>query len=72
MAPFDDPIANQRDFTFTYPNMAGCLEAEFLQGELRKKVKKTIQPCRVEIPHIRKLIWEKLDHRKLCLGRSLV
>jgi hypothetical protein len=35
MAPFDDPIANERDFTFTYPNMAGCLEAEFLQG--RKK-----------------------------------
>jgi hypothetical protein len=34
MAPFDDPIANERDFTFTYPNMAGCLEAEFLQVPL--------------------------------------
>ena len=43
MVPFDDPIANKRDFTFTYPNMAGCLEAEFLQGRdilrMRKKQK---------------------------------
>ena len=32
--PFDDPIANKLDFTFAYPNMCGCLEAEFLQVPL--------------------------------------
>ena len=32
--PFDNHVANKRDFTFTYPNMAGCLEAEFLQVPL--------------------------------------
>ena len=24
--PFDDALTNKRDFTFVYPNMAGCLE----------------------------------------------
>ena len=30
LAPFDDVIANKRDFVFTTPNMAACLEAEVL------------------------------------------
>jgi len=32
--PFDAPIENKRDFSFVYPNMAGCLEAEFLNVPL--------------------------------------
>lgn len=29
MLPFENQGHNERDFIFTYPNMAGCLEAEF-------------------------------------------
>jgi len=32
--PFDDQTKNKIDFAFTYPNMAGCLEAEFLSSPL--------------------------------------
>ena len=34
LEPFDDPIASQRDFIFTTPNMAACLESEFLAAPL--------------------------------------
>lgn len=32
--PFDEPVKNKRDFAFVYPNMGGCLEAEFLSTPL--------------------------------------
>ena len=34
IAPFDEPLKNTRDFAFVYPNMGGCLEAEFLSAPL--------------------------------------